>query len=645
MQNLIGNLTGFMFNHNGQVIINPAAQGVNVVDFKSNGKENLTSTAFTPHRGTTNQVSSADFTIGINSAPITFIESGGVNTGTFANWDGAKLANLITSNTQIIRGQSATIRYNDVSTSIVGGFGFASITVTATNNTWASGQKIPVTLTDTDANRNSKITEHLDLFNPDIYNTGTQGIPTMRIGTPFSIANAGLNDNATFVGNTAASAATAISGIRTLGALAGANTTTFVSQADTINVEHIDLVMPPAPTALVGPNGGIIIDPQKTMSDLLKTIHDTRTPVAGLGFKGFNFINYDLRSLTTGATGTFGTVHIYLVYNPAGAGGILNTTGFALSGLKTVSLANSTSLQDLINLNETSSKVVNGKQVTVNLFDNVPKGASIGLLFTFSGAPTLDTSVKPIAADFFSVGLVGDGTTNDQRINNAIYRWELEETGDNTSTFTGTTEYLMLNQLNVFDPNAYSTLRPISHQVKFVAIQDMLQSESRAPQISYEDLGSDGQFTPISAQQDILTHTGVISFDSKTYKIADTVTITLKDADLNVDNDLVDIYTTVASGADPAADTVGKAGLGTYSDGRSFGRLADIQFGQTDIRWANTGCFGTAAATAAGLNLGLSNTGFSLVETGPSTGVFTGTFEIPDQFCESPVTVASTVGQ
>ena len=147
MQNLIGNLTNFMFNHNGQIIINPAAQQVNVLDFQKNGKEPLKCSALTctsPTRGQTNQVRTAS--IAINSAPVTLIESGGVSTGTFADWDGGKIANLITSNTQAIRGQSATMRYNDVSTSIVGGFGFASISVTATNNTWASGQKIPVTL-------------------------------------------------------------------------------------------------------------------------------------------------------------------------------------------------------------------------------------------------------------------------------------------------------------------------------------------------------------------------------------------------------------------------------------------------------------------------------------------------------------------
>jgi len=207
----------------------------------------------------------------------------------------------------------------------------------------------------------------------------------------------------------------------------------------------------------------------------------------------------------------------------------------------------------------------------------------------------------------------------------------------------------MLNQLNIFDPNTYSGLRVINHEVYFAAIQDMLGSESRAPQASYEDLGADGQFTILSAQQDVPTHTGVVSFDSKTYKIADTVTITLNDADLNVNNDLVDIYTTVpspftsvgahsiaSSGVDPAADTVGKAGLGVYSDGKTaFGRLLDIQFGQQDSRWSNTGCFGANAATPQGFNLGLADTGFTLVETGPSTGIFTGTFEIPDQLCDN----------
>src|SRR6185312_4344366 len=121
------------------------------------------------------------------------------------------------------------------------------------------------------------------------------------------------------------------------------------------------------------------------------------------------------------------------------------------------------------------------------------------------------------------------------------------------------------------------------------------------------------------------------SFDSKTYKIADTVTITLNDADLNVDNDLVDIYTAVAPTAtgglinadnqDVATDTIGKAGLGLLSEGNAFGRLVDVQFGQANIRWSDYAinsptttnhtatCFGTlTSSTAGGFNTGLAQT-------------------------------------
>ncbi|MDC8453748.1 MAG: hypothetical protein LV477_12670, partial [Candidatus Nitrosotalea sp.] len=160
-----------------------------------------------------------------------------------------------------------------------------------------------------------------------------------------------------------------------------------------------------------------------------------------------------------------------------------------------------------------------------------------------------------------------------------------------------------------------------------------------------------------------------ISFDSKTYKIGDTVTITLTDPDLNVNNGLVDIYTAVTpvyavagtpdnTVQDNATDTIGKSGLGQYSDGSAFGRLVDVQFGQQNVRWSNSkinsqftpdntgSCFTSESntATTGGFASSLSATGFSLVETGSSTGIFTGTFEVPDQLCKSG-TIISSVGQ
>ncbi len=913
MQNLIGNLTTMMFNHNGKLTFTPAAQSVRVTDFQANGKIIYTGT----QRGNPASVSTNSITAG--SQPLTLNEQGGVNTGVFGDWDGAKHSQIVTVDSPTIRGQSSIVRYNDISTSIVGGFSFASLTQTAQNNTWASGQRIPVTLTDNDENKNGKISERMFLWDPT-YKRST----AMVIGTPFTLSSGGVatevaaieratpavingigtvafgpGANATaknlqedeafsarpiFNFTNGTTKATINSAIGTLGPALGTASTfgvlgsTTVTNDPTLGTSTVitgDLGLSPnGPSSITGfppgtvtgtthaadtiaslartdattaynalagtacTNGGswpsntgdramggltlgpgvycsdtgsslslasgttltlsgaglyifkagstittvtdsnivltggataanvfwqvgssatlaapgsvgtspkqfpgtvialtsisetggttgtllnvpgrlialngavtfassthitvpatiqggdnaLFVDLKTTMSTLLKTIHNTNRTGNIEGFKGFNFLNYDLRSFSSlnGATGgSISGVNVYLVYNNAGTA-LSSINGVANAGLHIVSIANSTNLQDFINLNGTNtggqtgvgtSQVANPAQINKNLFGNVAKTASIGLLFVFTtsnGNVVLSTNGEPIVSDFFSVGLIGDGTQNSQRINNGIYRYELQETGDNTGVFTGTNQFVMLNQLNIFDPNTYSSLRTINHDVFFPAIQDMLQSEARAPQITYLDLGQDGVNTQISAQQDIPTHTGVISFDSKTYKIGDTVTITLNDQDLNVNNDLVDIYTAVTPAFNPtgsipqtaqdnATDTIGKAGLGQYSDGSAIGRLVDIQFGQGDVRWSNSkinsqftpdntgSCFTNSTGafvdsntgTTGGFATSLSATGFSLVETGPGTGIFTGTFEIPDQLCQSGV-IISSVGQ
>jgi len=58
--------------------------------------------------------------------------------------------------------------------------------------------------------------------------------------------------------------------------------------------------------------------------------------------------------------------------------------------------------------------------------------------------------------DIFTFGGATTDDSTDARTNNAIYRMELEETGDNTSTFVGEIEYIMLNQLNRYVATTYS---------------------------------------------------------------------------------------------------------------------------------------------------------------------------------------------
>ena len=675
MQSITGNLTALMFNHNGKLTVNTLSGidlNTRVIDFQGNGKQLLNGT--TNSRG--DPAHQRTKSIGLNSEPITFIESGGVNTGFFANWDGAKKSDIITVNNNSIRGQQASFKYNDVSTSIATGFTFGSIYMTAINNTWIGGYRIPVTLEDPDVNLNSKISERLNVYDPNV-----KRITTQKIGTPFSLNAANFAqypagpETASFVNGTTFTELSSGNYSVHFNSVPNTLVTRTTNVAQDEGFSNRPIFAPNNEVFLTGTSpGSLVVDLHTTMQTLRNTIHNT-LPGNPENFKGFNLFTFDARSLSTltNATGNsvISNVSVYLLYNKPGST-ILNGTGGPLPTLNAISIINSTGLQAFANLNTTSSLVQNPVTLNNNLF-KIPKNSPIGLMFTFTveGGPgnTLILASGngfPVMGDFGSFGIIGDATSNAQRINNEVYRFELEETGSNTGIFTGTNQFVMANQINIFDPAFLSQLQPISHNVKFAAIQDMLQAEARAPQVTYLDLGRDGVDTQQSAQVDIPTHSGVVSFDSKTYKISDTVTVTLDDQDLNVNGDLIDIYTVVPpigntnNPQDVTTDTIGTNRIHNlnYTDGTAFGKLLDIQFGQQNIRWSNSyidgqtgnngACFGggvdSNSGTAAGFATSLYATGFSLVETGPTTGIFTGTFEIPDQVCQNH-SIKSAVNQ
>ncbi|MGB9002270.1 MAG: hypothetical protein WCC52_00500, partial [Nitrosotalea sp.] len=225
-QNLIGNLTAMMFNHNGQFTFNPTAQSVRIVDFESNGKQILNGTT-SPESSNSlrgNPAHQRTLSVGLNDEPITFIEQGGTATGVFGNWDGAHVSNIVTITPATeallgasIRGQSATFNYNELGGSIVGGFSFGTITMTAANGTWSSGTRIPVTLTDMNANTNSKITQYLNDYDGNV-----QRISAMKIGTPFSLNSGcpncltGAIDPGTLVGKINFNGTKGSNGVQTL---------------------------------------------------------------------------------------------------------------------------------------------------------------------------------------------------------------------------------------------------------------------------------------------------------------------------------------------------------------------------------------------------------------------------------------------
>ena len=96
-----------------------------------------------------------------------------------------------------------------------------------------------------------------------------------------------------------------------------------------------------------------------------------------------------------------------------------------------------------------------------------------------------ESDSQPIVLDLFSFGEIGT-----QEINNAIYRFELEETTNNSGVFSGTIEYAITNQINVIDPDFISTIKTIDEEIKFLVSGDLLDEEGIT--ISYSDLDETG---------------------------------------------------------------------------------------------------------------------------------------------------------
>ena len=190
-----------------------------------------------------------------------------------------------------------------------------------------------------------------------------------------------------------------------------------------------------------------------------------------------------------------------------------------------------------------------------------------------------------IAADIFTFG---DG------VNYAIYRALLAETDSGSGVFEGTVEYQMLNQRTVNAPDTYDDLVAVSDELVMILDKDYTGTD--APEVTYaED----------NASEDAPTNTGEVSVDAATYRVADDVTITLTDLDLNTDSEAREIYHIVDS------------------DGNTeMPALASVEIGS--------------------LNCEAEITSVSLRETADDSGVFEGSFEIPNA-CDGDLTTGESI--
>jgi len=330
-------------------------------------------------------------------------------------------------------------------------------------------------------------------------------------------------------------------------------------------------------------NGDVFSIEFGTMADLFDA-----APIDDPDFKGFALLNYDVRSLTN-----------------AGNAKSITSVDIKVNGAL---VGDNVPLQGSIILN-------NAFDDGLPLGDDTPTDPLVvDFIINASTTETIaDGTILPVAVDFFGIGIIGDGLKTDDRINNSIYRFELEETSANSGMFTGTIEYVVANQLNQFDPNLIKSLRTISNEIKFL-INDELSDED-AINIAYSDIAKVGVPIGISAKTEIKTQTASVTLESQTYRFGQPVVVVLTDPDLNTKHDIIDIYNVVDNPSSNADDTVGDTNGNILLEIRIKG----FRYHRCTINSVEYG--------------GLGSTGFSLVETGTDTGVFKGSFKMPSQIC------------
>jgi len=559
--NLNTHLSNLGFKNNGKLSVNLG----NIIQLTSNDKQPGT---FVDDAVPGNQFSQI----------VTLVENG-PNSGIFDSVDNSDVSTVrILANAP--RGQTGQIEYNQKSISVLTGPSTSSISINKLMltvgdgiNLLKPGTKFPVTVIDSDQNINSGNREHLDVFRDSSL------IPTLKIGNPTTLGNA--------------------------------NDVQFHSSAIALNAgDTSNSSIPDKNSArLFIDTSNVAIPTFKQLSLNLgvsaSTLKSLFIDSSISNNNGTNWINYDLRSFENdfGIT-DFTDTSITLSFGTLGSLPITIVDSGDLS-----------SSHGLIQLDDSDIQQLSSRSGDVYLvinFDSTNNTPTVGSI-------SAEKNKQPIVFDFFSFGL-----SNDNDINNAIYRFELEETSDNSSKFIGTLEYSVTNQLNILDPNFIKTIRTIDNEIKFIVTNRLI--DEKGITISYSDLDKVGVKITTSAKSDISTNSGTVSSGSATYRFGQPVTITLKDSDLNLKSDIIDIYLVNNDPNSPNVDTVGNSGNVLLEI-----LLKDIRYKRCVVNGVEYG--------------GLASTGFTLVETGPSTGVFEGSFKMPSQICDKSGTkLISTAG-
>ena len=273
---------------------------------------------------------------------------------------------------------------------------------------------------------------------------------------------------------------------------------------------------------------------------------------------------------------------------------------------------------DFTTLNGTSGTFYAGSP-DLTIIDKSPTGVTnhsnsthANFAFTINAEDATGIASGIVYYDVLSFGQKGeletDGDINDNvsRVNDAIYRLELEETDLNTANYKGTVEYIMINQLNVFDDATYDRITTTGDTIVIIVNDNMDGSDGVT--VSYYDVDSTGNNVTISTLEDALTHTGTIELDNTSYSAGNTISVILTDVDLNTDSDTRQNY--------------------RVHDVKNWVGNSNVWLSQlliNDVPYDGN-CDTTLAFNA---------TGFTLTETTDASGIFVGTLKLPSKYCDA----------
>ena len=515
---------------------------------------------------------------------VTMTESG-ANTGVFESWDTNGDSEIYTRNAPTADKQH-TFKYAGNAVDVVIAYADATITLDNGGGTWEPGVDATITIVDNDLNTNPTSAETLSVGN------SSSVIPTIKMGSPLTLTGGGqTNPNLQAADATAATANGPNSG-----ATVGGGTDTCKStlceyavqvQNTTDNSERLRIIH----TGVAAGVGGAT----HTATWINVTTGHTRSDLVNL--PGTVVLNYDI----SGPAGLIGSTAIKAYLTDSGNNGTdtasgqidLVTSGNAQAGV--VDLQDSTFW---VGKSADVTKYVPFGSSTAGVQETANAGSSfVSVAFQISHAAgdiLAGDADYAIAADFCNFD-----QNNGSLVHNCIYRLEAEETGENTGVFEGTVNYIMLNNSTANgtvsgehdgnDQEVEGLLTGMKGDALTVVLMDAV-SGSDAVRVVYNDTDALQVATKRGAQLDAVTHTGTVDLDAGTYGVDDMATITIVDADLNQDSSVRDTY-----------------------------QNSSTTFGVTITKSGSTVSTEPFSGT------------MTIIETTPDSGVFVGTFKVPDR--------------